>query len=176
MAGCVVLWWTRYCISPDRDTLHGAGCPTSIQVQRLGGSVTAWCWILVFSGRFLAKTIRGLRVNVMLMSSLVRIPCLYLTGCSQILEYLNWHIRYLPLAHLFDSLVRAELLPFLQFVELRRTPGGHWACLGSSLLPQHLVLLAELLSPGLVVVVVRAALVVAGFPLLFLLFRWHRSE
>ena len=31
--------------SPDRDTLHGAGCPNSSQVQQLGGSVTAWCCI-----------------------------------------------------------------------------------------------------------------------------------
>ena len=48
--------------SPDRDTLHGAGCPNSSQVQQLGGSVTAWCWILADSGRFLAKiaTVGGL--------------------------------------------------------------------------------------------------------------------
>ena len=30
------------------------------QFQFLGGSVTAWCWILVDSGRFLAKIARGL--------------------------------------------------------------------------------------------------------------------
>ena len=35
--------------SPDRDTLHGAGCPNSIRVKQLGGSVTAWCWILMDS-------------------------------------------------------------------------------------------------------------------------------
>ena len=40
----------------DGDTLHGVGCPKSSQVQQLGGSVTAWCWILVDSGKFLAKT------------------------------------------------------------------------------------------------------------------------
>ena len=33
----------------DRDTLHGAGCPNSSYVQQLGGSVTAWCWIMMDS-------------------------------------------------------------------------------------------------------------------------------
>ena len=44
------------------DTQHSLalhGCPISIQVQQLGGCVTAWCWILVDSGRFLAKIARG---------------------------------------------------------------------------------------------------------------------
>ena len=46
----VVFWWTRYCIAPDRDTLHGAtGGPNSSQVQQLGGSVSAWCCILMDS-------------------------------------------------------------------------------------------------------------------------------
>ena len=50
--------------SPDRDTLHGARCPNSSQVQQLGGSVYAWCWILADSGRFLA---RGLGLNLIIL-------------------------------------------------------------------------------------------------------------
>ena len=41
----------------------GVGYPISIEVQQLGGSVTAWCWILVDSARFLAKTIRELGLS-----------------------------------------------------------------------------------------------------------------
>ena len=40
----------------------GPGVP--IQAKSAGGSVTAWCWILVDSGRFSAKTIRGLGLKM----------------------------------------------------------------------------------------------------------------
>ena len=46
--------------SPDRDTLHGAGCPNSSEVQQVGGSITARYWVLANSGRFLAKVAREL--------------------------------------------------------------------------------------------------------------------
>ena len=54
----VGFWWTQYCIAQTGILCMGLG--VSIQVQQLGGSVTAWCWILVDSGMFLAKIARGL--------------------------------------------------------------------------------------------------------------------
>ena len=48
--------------SPDRDTLHGAGCPNSSQVQQLGGSVN--CTVLDFGGfrKVLGQNGSGVRV------------------------------------------------------------------------------------------------------------------
>ena len=44
----------------------GPGVPNSSSVQQMGGSVTAWCWILADSGRFLAKRARRLRLMTQL--------------------------------------------------------------------------------------------------------------
>ena len=59
----------------------GPGVPIP---SELGGSVTAWCGILVDSGRFLAKTIKGLglRMREEHKARLVQWSFLALQGCQ----------------------------------------------------------------------------------------------
>ena len=46
----------------------GLGVPIPAKSQQLGGSVTAWCCILVDSGRSLAKVSRGLGLKYVKIS------------------------------------------------------------------------------------------------------------
>ena len=60
--GPVGFWWTWYCIAQTGILYMGPGRPNSSWVQQLGGSVCAWCWVLVASGKFIAKIAKGLEI------------------------------------------------------------------------------------------------------------------